>query len=84
MIHKQRNIKNQAGVAAIEFAFLVIPLFTIMIIAFEASALLIEDNNLNKSTRDSARYLADHWGVEGSCNMTQNLHILFLYLSLGQ
>lgn len=63
---KQTNpVKNAKGAAMIEFA-IVLPLLLIIIVGvLELGVILIQDNTLNKSVRESARYLSSNWGVAG-------------------
>lgn len=63
---KQVNfVKNSMGAVMIEFA-IVLPLLLIIIVGvLELGVILIQDNTLNKSVRESARYLSSNWGVAG-------------------
>lgn len=56
---------NAKGAAMIEFA-IVLPFLLIVIVGvLELGLILIQDNTLNKSVRESARYLSSNWGVAG-------------------
>ena len=60
--------KTEHGAALVEFA-IVLPLFLILIFGvLEISLILIQDNTLNKSARDSSRYVTSLWALPG-CNV---------------
>ncbi|MGR9086419.1 MAG: TadE/TadG family type IV pilus assembly protein [Gammaproteobacteria bacterium] len=56
--------KNK-GAAMLEFAILLPLLLIVMIGVLEVSLFLIQDNTLNKSVRESSRYLARNLGLQG-------------------
>jgi len=57
--------KNENGAAMIEFAIILPFLLLIIVGVLEIGIFLIQDNTLNKSVRDSARYLSSTWGASG-------------------
>jgi Flp pilus assembly protein TadG len=57
--------KKVKGAAMIEFA-IILPLLLIVIVGvLELGLILIQDNSLNKATREASRYLATNWNVRG-------------------
>jgi Flp pilus assembly protein TadG len=59
------HIQKQKGVAMVEFAIILPFLLLIIVGVLEIGIFLIQDNTLNKSVRDSARYLTTNWGASG-------------------
>lgn len=57
--------KNQNGAAMVEFAIILPLLLLIIVGVLEIGIILIQDNTLNKSVRDSARYMSSNWDVAG-------------------
>lgn len=63
---KQVNfVKKSTGAAMIEFAIILPLLLLIIFGVLELGIILIQDNTLNKSVRESSRYLSSYWGLPG-------------------
>lgn len=58
MMKAQINHQNQRGVAAVEFAILIIPMLLIVFGITEFGRAMYQYNTLVKTTRDAARYLS--------------------------
>jgi hypothetical protein len=58
MMLRPRPVLAQRGVAAVEAAFLLIPLVILLAGVVEGGRLVYEYNTIAKSTRDAARYLS--------------------------
>lgn len=66
LIHKTPDCgKKENGTAMTEFAIILPLLLLIIVGVLEIGIILIQDNTLNKSVRDSARYLSSTWGASG-------------------
>jgi Flp pilus assembly protein TadG len=57
--------KKEKGAAMVEFAIILPFLLLIIVGVLEIGIILIQDNTLNKSVRDSARYMSSTWGASG-------------------
>jgi Flp pilus assembly protein TadG len=66
LIHKPMDrLQKENGAAMVEFA-IVLPLLLLIIVGvLEIGIILIQDNTLNKSVRESARYMVSNWDVSG-------------------
>jgi len=66
LIHKLPDHgKKEKGAALVEFAIILPFLLLIIVGVLEIGIILIQDNTLNKSVRDSARYMSSTWGSTG-------------------
>jgi Flp pilus assembly protein TadG len=66
LIHKPMDCsKKEKGAAMVEFAIILPFLLLLIVGVLEIGIILIQDNTLNKSVRDSARYMATNWNVDG-------------------
>jgi Flp pilus assembly protein TadG len=60
--------RQSKGAVLVEFT-IVLPLFLIVIVfVLELGMLFIQDNTLNKSVRESVRYLSKQMGFQNACN----------------
>lgn len=80
-----KPVQHDRGAVMVEFA-LVLPFLLIVIVAvMELGLILIQDNTLNKSVRESARYMSLNWNLNGCFTniaqdiVTENMNRLFAF-----
>lgn len=66
LIHKPMDrLQKENGAAMVEFA-IILPFLLLMIVGvLEIGIIMIQDNTLNKSVRESARYMGSNWNISG-------------------
>jgi Flp pilus assembly protein TadG len=62
---RMATLRKENGAAMVEFAIVLPFLLLIIVGVLEIGIILIQDNTLNKSVRDSARYMVTNWDVSG-------------------
>jgi Flp pilus assembly protein TadG len=73
-VRSLQSSKPSIGAVYVEFAIILPVLLFIMVGVLELGMLFIQDNTLNKSVRESSRYLSRNFGIDGcSTDLARNV-----------